>query len=328
MAIHFLLVVTIWIASKVPNTYSGDKSIAKLVILQKYLWAYKQILENNWNQDLWYVDTHAGTGVTELSDYRLNIPGSPIRALDYDFDAYYLYELDSNHWESLCGAIEDHLDIELTYRSLDTGEEYAIRDSGPRILIYNMNSNEGVDWLIDKGNRDKHWFTFVDPEGLKDLEWDLLRKLIKRGHTDILYNFQTSGIVRNGSDGAEHAHDALEDAVGEDVPRNRSQDFYVKWFRENKIEPLGYHTASRKMTSHGSSSWRYDLIFTSGNEVAVNNVMSDIMENEAKLRADVVQEIEETRQRAAEPQEPFDSRLRFEEHGNDQELSQSGLHEW
>ena len=74
------------------NTYSGDKSIAKLVILDKYLGSYKNIMESNWSSDLWYVDTHAGTGVTELSDYRLNVKGSPIRALDFDFDAYYLYD--------------------------------------------------------------------------------------------------------------------------------------------------------------------------------------------------------------------------------------------
>lgn len=311
-----------------PNSYSGDKSIAKLVILQKYLWAYKRIMDNNWKGDQWYVDTHAGTGITELSDYRLNIRGSPIRALDYDFDAYYLYELDTDHWDSLCGAIEDHLDIELSYSSLDSGQEYAIRDSDPRILVFNMDSNEGVDWLIENGHRHKHWFTFVDPEGLNDLEWGLLRKLINRGHTDILYNFQTSGIVRNSTEGAEHAHEALENALGEDVPRNQSQDFYVKWFRENKIEQLGYYTASRKMTSRGSSNWRYDLIFSSGNETAVENVMSDIMGNEEQLRASIVQEIEETRARAEDPQEPFDSRLRFEEHGEESEQFQSGLHEW
>ncbi|WP_248514986.1 three-Cys-motif partner protein TcmP [Salinarchaeum laminariae] len=310
------------------NTYSGDKSIAKLVILQKYLWAYKRILDNNWEQDLWYVDTHAGNGVTELPDYRLNIAGSPIRALEYDFDAYYLYEIDSGHWQSLCDAIEERLGIELSFGTLDTGEEYAIRGSDPRILIHNMDSMDGVDWLIENGNSYKHWFTFVDPEGLNDLEWDLLRKLINRGNTDILYNFQTSGIVRNSTDGAEHAHQALEDAVGEDVPRNRSQDFYVQWFRENKIEPLDYHTASRKMTSRGSSNWRYDLIFASGNETAVNNVMEDIMQNEDTLRADVVEEIQETRERANDPQGAFDSRLRFEEHGSESEMSQSGLYEY
>lgn len=309
------------------NSYSGDKSIAKLVILEKYMGAYKNIMRKHWNSDLWYVDTHAGTGVTELSDYRLNIKGSPIRALDFDFDAYYLYELNEEHWESLCGAIEDHLGVSLNYGTIESGQKYAIRDSDPRILVFNMDSNEGVDWLIRQGDNSKHWFTFVDPEGFS-VEWDLLQKLITRGYTDILYNFQTEGFVRNSSEGAEHAHDALESALGDDVPKGKSMDYYVEWFREQQIEPLGYHTASRKMTSIGSSEWRYDLIFASGNETAVDNVMSDIMANEGRLRASIVEEIESTRNRANNPQEPFDSRLSFDEHGKESGDTQSGLHEF
>lgn len=284
-------------------------------------------MDQNWTSDLWYVDTHAGTGVTELPDYRLNIKGSPIRALDFDFDAYYLYELNPDHWDSLCSAIEDHLDLSLSYNTLDSGEEYAIKKSDPRILVFNMDCNSGVDWLIRKGNNSKHWFTFVDPEGLS-VEWELLQKLIDRGHTDILYNFQTEGYVRNSSEEADHAHDTLETSLGEDVPKGKSMDFYVQWFMEEKVEPLGYHTASRKMTSKGSSEWRYDLIFTSGNETAVDNVMNDIMSNEKTLRASVVEEIETTRRRANNPQEPFDSRLSFEEHGEDSDQTQSGIHEW
>lgn len=308
------------------NSYTGDKTIAKLVILEKYLRPYIDILREHWNQDLWYVDTHAGTGVTEIPDYRLNVKGSPIRALDFDFDSYYLYELKKNHWKSLCDAVEDHLQVELEYDTLDeTGTEYAIQREDPRILIHNMDCNEGVRWLVDEGNPQKHWFTFVDPQELS-AEWDLLKQLIDRGNTDILYNFQTSGIVRNSTEGAEHAYEALEQSLGEDVPKDESQDYYVNWFRENKIEPLGYHTESRKMTSRGDSSWRYDLIFASGNEMAVNRLMSDIMNNEEKLREDIVDEIEETRNRAEDPQSQFDSHLRFEEH--DEESSQAGLGEF
>ncbi|WP_049944700.1 three-Cys-motif partner protein TcmP [Haloarcula marismortui] len=309
------------------NSYSGDKSIAKLIILEKYLDAYEKIMNKNWNSDLWYVDTHAGTGVTELPDYRLNIKGSPIRALDFDFDAYYLYELKKEHWESLCGAIEDHQDVSLNYNTIDSGQEYAIKESDPRILVFNMDSNSGVDWLIQKGNKSKHWFTFVDPQGLS-VEWDLLQKLITRGNTDILYNFQTEGFVRNSSEEADHAHEALENALGEDVPKGKSMDYYVNWFRKEKIEPLEYHTASRKMTSKGSSEWRYDLTFASGNETAVNNVMDNIMKNEATLRASIVDEIRSTRKRANDPQEPFDGRLSFDEHGKESGDIQSGIHEW
>lgn len=309
------------------NRYSGDKSIAKLVILDKYINGYMNIMKENWSSDLWYVDTHAGTGVTELSDYRLNIEGSPIRALDFDFDAYYLYELNHDHWKSLCDSIEEKCNISLEYRETKEGDKYAIKESDPRILVFNMDSNSGVEWLIRHGNPSKHWFTFVDPEGLS-VRWDLLRKLIDRGNTDILYNFQTEAFVRNSSEKAEHAHETLEEALGEDVPKGKSMDYYVQWFKNEKIEPIGYHTASRRMTSRGSSEWRYDLVFASGNETAVESLMNDIMTNRKTLRASVVEEIESTRDRATDPQEPFDSRLTFEKHGEDSEETQSGLHEW
>lgn len=274
------------------------------------------------------MDTHAGAGTTVLPDYRIKIEGSPIRALNHGFDAYYLYEIDKDHWNSLCGAIEDRLGCDLTHSELVSGDEYAIRDSDPRILVFNMDSNDGVDWLIKHGNPNKHWFTFVDPEKIKNsVQWELLQKLISRGQTDILYNFQSSGVVRTGADGAEHAHGALENALSGDVPRGLSQDEYVKWFRKEKIEPLGYHTASRVMKT-ARSNWRYDLIFASGNKPAVESVMKSIMDNEKTLRRDVVNEIEEARKRAKDPQEPFDEHLIFSPHNSDNKSTQSGLRDF
>ena len=45
----------------------GDlKTAAKLVILEEYLDVYTTILDSNWDDDLWYVDTHAGTGKTHM----------------------------------------------------------------------------------------------------------------------------------------------------------------------------------------------------------------------------------------------------------------------
>lgn len=273
------------------NHYSGgsDKTIAKLVILRQYLWAYEQIMKNQWDGEKWYIDTHSGTGKTEISDYNVVVRGSALRALDYDFDGFFFYELDSDHFETLCQTIEEELDIKFEYGTIgDTDSRKATNDD-PKIQVLNMDANKGVEWLIKNSNKYRHWFVFIDPERLT-VEDRLIKKLIDRSRTDILLNFQTRGILRSAAEGAEHAHTAVDRVLGEGWPIGADEDEYVRFFKEQMFSDTIYEAISRKMVAEGSKQWRYDLVFASRAGVA-EKIMSQIMERSLrdKIKEEIIQ---------------------------------------
>lgn len=263
----------------------GDKTIAKLVILDKYLGAYMSIMEDNWSGEKWYVDSHSGTGYTR--EFDVPIPGSTMRSLEHGFDRYYFYEKDEDHFHKLHNTLGDELNVSFDIGTLNDSTVYAACDD-PRIRIYNTDCNEGVKWLVDNSRRNSHWFTFIDPQQLT-VEKDLLERLMNRGNMDILYNFQTTGFTRAGAEKAEHGHEKVELNVGDDFPRDASEDEWVQWAKKAMFGPTEFDTTSRKMVSEGDSSWRYDLIFASANGTA-EKIMSDIMDGQ-KIKNDIKEEI-------------------------------------
>lgn len=299
--------------------YSGgsDKTIAKLVILDKYLWSYLKIV-GQWDCDVWYVDTHSGTGYTLLEDYDVEVPGSTLRALDHDFDRYYFYEKDPDHFELLAETIESELDIEMSRSEIpDEGIQTATADK-PCIRVLNTDCNSGVKWLVNNSREYVPWFVFIDPERLS-VDVDLVERLIQRGNTDILLNFQTTAYRRSGAKNADHAHGAVENGMGEEWPVDGSDDDFVEAFKQQVVSPTDYAATSRKMVSEGSKQWRYDLIFASGAGVA-EKIMTDIMRN--RLRKEVMDEIKQARRDSSRSQRGLET-YSIEIEGHNEEVADS-----
>lgn len=265
-------------------------------------------MEKNWPGPKWYVDTHAGTGFT--NEMGVNIPGSALRALDHDFDRYYFYERDSEHFEVLVETINRETEATLSMGTVpERGDEMAFCDE-PRIRVMNMDCNEGVQFLTDHSGSHSHWFTFVDPERFT-VERELMESLCRRGNMDILFNFQTTAFFRNTGDGASHSHEAVESNLGSGFPKDGSHDDLVTFYRENVFGDLGWHSASRKMVSEGSNEWRYDLIFASKNKTAVG-IMVDIFDSD--LKNDVADEIRDWRKESNADQSGLETFLRIDSH--------------
>jgi three-Cys-motif partner protein len=140
----------------------GEKTVARTVILSKYLTAYLNIMKKHWSGEKWYVDTHAGTGFTR--ELGVNIPGSALRALDHDFDRFYFYEKNTGNFETLIETLNAETEASLTKGEVE-GIPMAYGQD-PYVRIMNMNCNQGVKYLVRNGGRNAHWFTFVDPEKL------------------------------------------------------------------------------------------------------------------------------------------------------------------
>lgn len=299
-------------------TGGGEKTVAKQVILEKYIKAYLNIIPNHFD-DYWYIDSHSGTGYSE--EFGIPIPGSTLRALDCDFKRYYFYEKNPENFEVLCDTIEEYAEIELYRGEREDGTQTASCDD-PYIRVNNEDCNSGVSWLASHSNSHAHWFTFVDPEKLS-LRLDLMEKLRSRGNMDILLNFQTDGFSRNAAEAADHSHEKIDQSLPDGWPVDGDADTYVRYYKREVFEEMGWNASSRKMVSEGDNNWRYDLIFASQNDTA-DDIMSDIMGK--SLRKEVQSEIREWRAESDIEQQGFETWVEIGTHEEEESInSQSSL---
>lgn len=173
------------------------KTVAKLIILEEYLDIYTDILGGGtWKSGLWYIDTHAGTGMTKIDESGRLVDGSAVRAIGQyqdDFDRFYLYEVETSHFELLHKTLARRFDIDFEVRPTKIPDEdfMVARSKDPEVIIMQMDSNNGVQKLVEFEQKGSHWFTFIDPKGLTARK-DTIDALRKRGNIDILINYQTT----------------------------------------------------------------------------------------------------------------------------------------
>lgn len=266
----------------------------KLQTLNSYLWTYTTIMENRWPWDIWYVDTHSGSGKTWLDRYGVEVDGSAIRTIENyrdKFSRFYLYEKDSDRFNLLVETLEDRFDISFFIRESSNNRPFPMAScQDPRIRIFQTDCNEGVPWLVEHAGNKNHWFVFIDPAKVTHLEERTTKSVVSRENTDILITLLTSGVHRAGS--ADHAKDSVARMSGERYHAD-SLDEAVHWYRDI-IENTGeYKTISRKMISENNKRTRLDLVFASANDAAINAI-SDIF-TKPDLKNSITREISKVR---------------------------------
>lgn len=284
--------------------FSGgsDKTIGKLIILEEYLDVYTTIMKKRWDGELWYVDTHAGTGRTRIDNYDITVDGSTIRAIDQygdAFDGFYFYEINSDHFTTLHETLEarfNAIQFDVYPKQPDNGESFDVAYCDePRVVIMQKDSNQGARWLAEQSKDYRHWFTFVDPKGLTAKK-ETLDKLIEREYIDILITYQTTGVLRSAAEGADHAYSAVTRTIGDnDWPHAGSPDEYVQLYKEKLEENPDFETVSKPMLSERDKRNRFDLVFASKNQTARGIMKDDIMEQD-NLPDKITEEIEEARE--------------------------------
>ncbi len=286
-----------------PEHFSGgsDKTIGKLIILEEYLDVYTTIMQSHWDSELWYVDTHAGTGKTTIDEYGVIIDGSALRAVAQyqdQFDGYYFYEIDQERFTTLHETLADEVagvEFEVYEKDPDHREAFDVAYcDDPQIAVIRMDSNEGASWLAENSDDGRHWFTFVDPKGLT-AKRETIDTLIDRQFIDILITYQTTGILRSAAEGAEHAHQAVTRTIGDaDWPHAATPDEYVEEYKQRIRRDSSFSIESKPMLSEHDRSVRFDLVFASRNDEACRIMKEEIME-QSRLLDKITEEIEEAR---------------------------------
>jgi len=312
-------------------TGGGDKTVAKLVTLEKYVGAYTAIITNNWSTKPWYIDTHAATGFVDMDEYGSKVPGSAVRILrnhQDDFDRFYFYESNGDSFELLRETLARELGLDFDSWTNSAGFPVA-KSENPRVMLLQTNSNEGIQWLCEKANEWNHWFVFMDPRAVTDLEADAIRAVTTRGNTDLLINFQTTGVHRAA--GWNPSRGSVEQLGGNEPLEGGELDDQVEWFRKAIEESSGYNTASRKTVSETSRGHRFDLVFASGDDTAVG-IMDDIMTK--SLKKEIAKEISNYRVEGGQLGLESWRSIKFMQHGDESEAEsqrgdgQSGLSEF
>jgi len=261
------------------------KTAAKLTVLEKYLDGYTTVMDKHWGET-WYVDTHAGSGKTR-TDRGVLLDGGAIRAIrnhSNSFDAFYLYEVDPDHFELLCETIENEFGFDMRIGETaipDRSFRRARHDpvDGPKVLALELDSNEGVRQLAEWADDSPHWFVFVDPAGLT-VQRKTLDSLISRGNADILVNYQTDGVLRNATENSGYR--AVERQHGDDSWREcDSPQDYVDAYCDALESHEELETETKDMTAPAlyDNRYRFDLVFAAKHPVA-RNIITDIWNND------------------------------------------------
>lgn len=94
---------------------------------------------------------------------------------------------------------------------------------------------------------------------------------------DILINYQTTGVMRNAVEGAEHGHDAVTRTLGDsEWPSDGTEDDYVSQIKERLERNEEWTVQTKNMTDPNDSTYRFDLVFAAEKDVA-HKIMGYIM---------------------------------------------------
>lgn len=167
------------------------QTLAKHTILEKYIFAYFNILKNTGQKNLVYIDGFAGRGTYDSDDG--HIPGSPIRALQKiaslpDLAAKVttiFIEYDKDFFDQLAATVS-------TFHK----QNGQIRS--PMLIhgAFSSKMRDILDTLDREGNKIAPAFVFVDPCGVDGVEFDIIKRILQNQRCEVFLFFNIEGVRR------------------------------------------------------------------------------------------------------------------------------------
>jgi len=250
------------------KTSSGQAwSIKKLLILDYYISGFVKIMRKHPKFDSWcYVDTHCGSGLIDFDDSDLQderFPGSPIiaglRNPKFPFTEYYMSDID-----------EESIDA-LNKRLKNLRPLVGINTYNPVVRTF----EDTVSFVENKNRFGIGFLVFVDPVGFKEMNWELMERLLRIDTADVFFTFMTHAIARHKSnveDGNAYER-SLGEFYGNDNWRRLDEgndllDLYVRQIQKFKrhvfVIPV-FQTGERKL---------YDIIIAT-NSNGASHIIDD-----------------------------------------------------
>ena len=273
------------IAKEYPGEFSepeyGFWSIKKEIALMYWVWPFLQIAKEYFTA-FYYIDLFAGSGLMKAgSDFFV---GSPIVAIGSTLP-------DSKFSQYICFETDEQRKTALEKRTAIAAEYFGT--SKP--IILNEDCNEGIDQVLTEYCPSKNacYLAFVDPQGIRDLKWSTLQKLLAHCKGDLIVNFPTSGVNRNlpRSDCEQALNEFFGDASWCEI--NGDSDAIVEYYK-NKVALVRVDGRSRMVNSlpvfDENNHRLYDLIFATGS-TGMKNALDDLKNRLESIRTKDIREI-------------------------------------
>ncbi len=239
----------------------GFWSLKKEIALMYWIWPFLQIASKYFKSQ-YYIDLFAGSGLFKAgSDFFV---GSPIVAIcstlsDKKFDQFICFELNEdckNALEKRASAIAEQFDTNC-----------------PK--VFNYDCNQKLEQVLDDycPSQKSCYLAFIDPQGINDLKWTTLVKLLDHCKGDIILNFPTSGINRNLNQ--TKSRNAITEFFGDNewCEIDQNMDNLVEHFMK-KISRFRKVVDCIPVIDEGNHRL-YDLIFATNSE-GMKNVLFDL----------------------------------------------------
>ena len=242
----------------------GFWSLKKEIALMYWIWPFLQIASQYFDS-FYYIDLFAGSGLMKAgSDFFI---GSPLVAVcstlpDKKFSQYICFEIDDSRGK----ALEERASIAAEH----------FETCCPK--VFNVDCNKELETVLEQSCPTERtcYLAFVDPQGINDLKWSTLHKLLVHGKGDIILNFPTSGIIRNLT--VVQSKKALTDFFGDDYwcKINPTANDLINYYMNKIAHADSYRRVVDNLPVMDEFNHRlYDLIFATGSR-GMKNVMSDI----------------------------------------------------
>lgn len=145
--------------------------------------------------DLIYIDGFAGRGM-----YEDGSEGSPVIAIKAILDnrphfkrvRFYCTEIDGDNYRALCASMQEYKELEdetLTIQLMNGDFAQTARQ------LYIPLADDNPDSLV---------IAFVDPFGLKAMDYDILGYLASKPNVELIINFMAGAVVRVGNSNPQH----------------------------------------------------------------------------------------------------------------------------
>ena len=242
-------------------------SIKKLLVLDYYISGFVTIVRKHFER-WYYVDTHSGSGLIGFEENDLKnerFPGSPLvaalHATRHSFTDYFLSDSDGN------------MITALNTRLKKLKPAVGTHQYNPKVRDFSQTVNF-LESIQQFGNA---YLVFIDPQGFKEITWDLMERLLKIEKADIFFTFMTYTIALNRSNaGTEESYATLLDNFyGDDSWHNLTNGDELLQGYIKKVENYKTYVYHIPVFKTGENKL-YDVIIAT-NSIGAGNIISDII---------------------------------------------------
>ena len=240
------------------ETYDANIwSLKKLILLARYIPIHLNILTAKKNGeykycDSWfYIDLFSGPGANTITNKVKSI-GSPIISIlkgirfvkkrnEFErFTKWFFIDLN----RGFCNALAKRSAIALKLTQKKCEKEYgkSINASIEDIEILKGDCNTKIDNVLREIEQHERCsiLVFIDPEGLKEIEWNTLKKLLEKKYVDVIYILSTVGLKRGINEQilGKNLPPLTEKEKRKILSRSYSSEEYVKIFAKYILKEL------------------------------------------------------------------------------------------